>query len=46
MSAAEFRHSVTIPAAPQRVRAIRDFVARALGESRVDPNLALLLASW
>jgi anti-sigma regulatory factor (Ser/Thr protein kinase) len=45
MSAAEFRRSVTIPAAPQRVRAVRDFVAKALGESRGNPNLALLLAS-
>lgn len=45
MSAAEFRHSVTIPAVPEQVRAVRDFVVRALGKSRVDLDLALLLAS-
>jgi anti-sigma regulatory factor (Ser/Thr protein kinase) len=45
MSAAEFRHSVTIPAVPEQVRAVRDFVARTLGKSRVDPDLTLLLAS-
>ena len=42
MSAAEFRHSVTVPAVPEQVRAVRD---RALGESRVDSDLVLLLAS-
>jgi anti-sigma regulatory factor (Ser/Thr protein kinase) len=45
MSAAEFRHSVTISAVPEQVRAVRDFVARALGESRIDSDPALLLAS-
>jgi hypothetical protein len=35
MSAPEFRHNVTIPAVPEQVRAVRDFVAGALGESRV-----------
>jgi len=45
MSAAEFRHSVTVPAVPEQVRAVRDFVARALGKSRVDSDLVLLLAS-
>ena len=45
MSAAEFRHSVTIPAVPEQVRAVRVFVARVLGESRVDSDVVLLLAS-
>jgi len=45
MSAAAVPQSVTIPAVPEQVRAARDFVARALGESRVDSDLALLLAS-
>jgi anti-sigma regulatory factor (Ser/Thr protein kinase) len=45
MSAAEFRHSVTIPAVPEQARAARDFVARSLGKSRVDSDLVLLLAS-
>ena len=45
MSAAEFRQSVTIPAVPEQVRAARVFVARALGKSRVDLDLFLLLAS-
>jgi anti-sigma regulatory factor (Ser/Thr protein kinase) len=45
MSAAEFRQSVTIPAVPERVRAVRVFVARALGKSRVDSDVVLLLAS-
>ena len=45
MSAAEFRQSVTIPAVPEQVRAVRVFVARVLGESRVDSDVVLLLAS-
>jgi anti-sigma regulatory factor (Ser/Thr protein kinase) len=45
MSAAEFRQSVTIPAVPERVRAARVFVAWVLGESRVDSDVVLLLAS-
>lgn len=45
MTAAEFRQSVTIPAAPEQIRAARVFVARALGESRVDSDVVLLLAS-
>jgi hypothetical protein len=45
MSAAEFRQSVTIPAMPEQVRAVRVFVARVLGESRVDSDVVLLLAS-
>jgi hypothetical protein len=45
VSAAKFRHSVTIPAVPEQVRAAGDFVARALGKSRVDSDPALSLAS-
>jgi anti-sigma regulatory factor (Ser/Thr protein kinase) len=45
MSAAEFRHSVTIPAVPEQVRAVRDFVARVLGESHAQVDVVLLLAS-
>ena len=45
MSAAEFRQSVTIPAVPEQVRAARVFVARVLGESRIDSDVVLLLAS-
>ena len=45
MSAAEFRQSMTIPAVPEQVRAARVFVARALGKSRMDSDLVLLLAS-
>jgi hypothetical protein len=36
MSAAEFRQSMTIPAVPEQIRAVRVFVARVLGESRVE----------
>jgi anti-sigma regulatory factor (Ser/Thr protein kinase) len=45
MSAAEFRQSVTIPAVPEQVRAVRVFVARVLGESHAHVDLALLLSS-
>lgn len=45
MSAAESRQTVTIPAVPGQVRVARDFVAGALGKSRVDRDLVLLLAS-
>jgi anti-sigma regulatory factor (Ser/Thr protein kinase) len=45
MSAAQFRRSVTIPAVPEQVRAVRVFVARVLGESHAHLDLALLLAS-
>jgi anti-sigma regulatory factor (Ser/Thr protein kinase) len=44
MSAAEFRQSVTIPAVPGQVRAARIFVARVLGESHTQADVALLLA--
>jgi anti-sigma regulatory factor (Ser/Thr protein kinase) len=45
MSPAEFRQSMTIPAVPEQVRAARAFVAGALGKSRIDSDLVLLLAS-
>jgi anti-sigma regulatory factor (Ser/Thr protein kinase) len=45
MSAAEFRQSMTIPAVPEQVRAVRVFVARVLGKFRVDSDVVLLLAS-
>ena len=37
--------SVTIPAVPEQVRESRAFVARVLGESHTQLDLALLLAS-
>jgi anti-sigma regulatory factor (Ser/Thr protein kinase) len=45
MTAAEFRQSVTFPAVPEQVRAARVFVARVLGESGVDSDVVLSLAS-